>query len=424
MANQENTELKGPNGTPLSTIRYAAINNWAGFVYQGLCALCVAIEKLIDEGKASNWYLNVEGYEDFALLDENKQILSFHQCKNYKSTGKMTDEFKKMEDKRWYWSTQKHLCKTGASLYIHAKEKYDYSNGVAPYPYKYKNGETSVASINEISKILTSLVKEYISKNDLPGGSQRRRNALVSLIEDKVIELDQLGKDHKQAKGEMQDLSIEKSIPFSLIKEILDRKEEESDVQDRIRTSIYYINIWMAERLSMNPQMPGEYVNDFLKTIKKLDFNTQSAFIKRLFPDYDIENAPSDSNILAEISNRPRVNCLFNVLTKTSQLDLAHLNWVNGNIKQSPSTLGRDMSTREYCQEIYKNRDHIPELFNEYNYIVGDVDESVEDIIKAVSSIMDVKEEDSADAQLPGEENKINKLGKLGILSIEDKNRL
>ena len=204
---------------------------------------------------------------------------------------------------------------------------------------------------------------------------------------------------------------------------MLDRKEEESDVLDRIRTSIYYINIWMSERLSLNPSRPTEYINNFLQAIKKLDFYAQKAFIKRLFPDYDIENTSPDSNILTEISSRSRINNLFNVLTNTDPLDLYALNWVNRNIKQSPSTLGKDMSTREHCQEIYKNRHHIPELFNDYNYIVGDVDDSVEDIIEAVSSIMDAKDDDDVNQQ-SNEEDEIDKLGKLGILTIKDKNRL
>ena len=143
MANQSDEEIICPNGTPISKIRFAAINNWAGFVYQGLCALCVAIEKLIDVKDACDWYLNVEGYEDFAILDANKRILSFHQCKDYKTSGNMTAEFRKMEDKRWYWSTQKNLCEQNVPLYIHANEKYQYSNDVTPY--KFKKTKATVA---------------------------------------------------------------------------------------------------------------------------------------------------------------------------------------------------------------------------------------------------------------------------------------
>lgn len=96
--------INPPNGTSEDVILHAAIASWAGFLYQGICALCVAMEKLLVEPESVNWYLNVEGYEDFAILDANKQILSFHQCKDYKSKQSWKREFAKMEDKRYYWN--------------------------------------------------------------------------------------------------------------------------------------------------------------------------------------------------------------------------------------------------------------------------------------------------------------------------------
>lgn len=90
-----NTEFIGPNGNSESIITHAAIASWAGFVYQGLCALCVAMERLLDEDEATTWYLNIEGYEDFAILDADKHILSFHQCKDYKAKKDWKDEFEK-----------------------------------------------------------------------------------------------------------------------------------------------------------------------------------------------------------------------------------------------------------------------------------------------------------------------------------------
>lgn len=117
-----NTEFIGPNGNSESIITHAAIASWAGFVYQGLCALCVAMEKLLDEDEATTWYLNIEGYEDFAILDADKHILSFHQCKDYKAKKSWKDEFEKMEDKRFYWN-QKGICKSDAPLYFHTNFK-------------------------------------------------------------------------------------------------------------------------------------------------------------------------------------------------------------------------------------------------------------------------------------------------------------
>lgn len=54
MANTNSIPLPtyGPNDTKVSTITHAAIASWGGFVYQGLCALCVAMEEILkDEDK-------------------------------------------------------------------------------------------------------------------------------------------------------------------------------------------------------------------------------------------------------------------------------------------------------------------------------------------------------------------------------------
>ena len=89
MANTSPTPTFGPNKTKVSTITYAAVTSWGGFVYQGLCALCVAVEKILeDEDNVREWYLNVEGYEDCAVLNDKREIVSLHQAKCYKDNKK------------------------------------------------------------------------------------------------------------------------------------------------------------------------------------------------------------------------------------------------------------------------------------------------------------------------------------------------
>ena len=49
MANTNPTPTFGPNNTKVSTITHSAVASWGGFVYQGLCALCVAVEKILED---------------------------------------------------------------------------------------------------------------------------------------------------------------------------------------------------------------------------------------------------------------------------------------------------------------------------------------------------------------------------------------
>lgn len=130
MANNNNT---CPNCTPITKILNSAVTSWSGFVYQGLWAMCVALDKLlVDSDAASKWYLNLEGYEDFAILDENKHILSLHQCKDYKARTSVKGECEKMEAKRLHWSQPYSggICTIQIPLYLHAPLKLALSNGI------------------------------------------------------------------------------------------------------------------------------------------------------------------------------------------------------------------------------------------------------------------------------------------------------
>lgn len=45
----ENQERYGPNQSKLSKILFCAVSSWGGFIYQGSCALCVALEQILDD---------------------------------------------------------------------------------------------------------------------------------------------------------------------------------------------------------------------------------------------------------------------------------------------------------------------------------------------------------------------------------------
>lgn len=411
MAKRNVNQLVCPNGTTESTVRTAAISSWAGFMYQGLCALCVALEKILDDRNSNGYFLNIEGYEDFAILDNSMNILSFHQCKNYKaSDDKIKAEFKKMEDKRWYWNTQKGKCSAATNLYMHAPITFAYTNNVIAYQYR---DHTSTASIKDLCKKLDCLIEEYVQIHHLPGTSVRRRDRIIALMEKTVIELDTLGKTQNLSNGVMQDQSIAHSIPFTAILDLLNQTEEKYSEEERINTSAFYINFWMQDRLMNNPQMPQDRILRFLNALSSLDSSKKADFIKRLFPDIDVFEG---TNVATEISNSTRINFLFNVLTKTKDgLDLENLHWENNGVKQSPSTIGKDLRPDEYCGKIVKNKMVPPELLRDYDWIIGDIETTVNDILKEAHLITNVEETNYY---------RITGNRKVGILSIEDKNKL
>lgn len=404
LENMENTAISPPNGTSEDVILHAAIASWAGFVYQGICALCVAMEKLLTEPTSINWYLNIEGYEDFAILDEHKNILSFHQCKDYKSKQSWRGEFEKMEDKRYYWH-QKGICKPDTPMYFHTNLNVDYSNGVVCYAYK--DGSTT-PNTEEIYQLLFDLVSEYCEKENIPVSAERCRNRLVALVEEQINFLDV---QDKKVVNQTQQISIDNSIPFKKIDELIRNVEDDRTIDEKVRLSVFYLNFYLTERLENNPNVDANRVLAFLDRANAMNVKEKMYLIKCLFPDINIEKG---LNSATEISNSPRVNFLFSLLIGThEELDLEKMHWQNEGILQSPSSMGNDKSPEEYCGKIAINPSLPPELLRDYDWIVGCFGHSVNDILGTVANIGRVK---------PIDYNDITKARKTGLLSIKDKN--
>lgn len=400
-----NAIINPPNGTSESVILNAATASWAGFVYQGLCALCVVMEKLLTVPGSGGWYLNVEGYEDFAVLDDKKQILSFHQCKDFKTKKSWKDEFEKMEDKRYYWS-QKGMCKADVPLYFHINMDVGYSNGVVAYSY-YKS-TSATPGIVEVFDMLYGLVEEYCNKEDIPVPAERVRNRLVAYIEEHVSTLDNLD---KKVINQTQQISIDNSIPFANIVNLISSSEDDRSLDEKVRLAVFYLNVYMTERLEDEQEVNPDRVVAFLDRVNNMEKDEKTHFVKCLFPNINIE---SDSNAAAQISNSHSVNYLFNLLTGVREdIDLVRMHWLNDGICQSPSTMGNDMKPERYCDKIAMNPALPPELLRDFDWILGCFDYSVDDILGNVKNIARVSEVNY---------NDITKARKTGLLSIKDKN--
>lgn len=401
-------QLQLPNGTPTSKILNAAVTGWAGFIYQGLCGLCASLEQLLaDRDEASKRFLNLEGYEDFAILDENKHILSLHQCKNFKDPKKnFEEEFKKMEDKRIYWSNN-GICKADVPLYFHAPLIYQYSHGVAAYTY---NDGNDTASSDEIDGKIKDTISNYLNKYHVPANTDHKHGKLIHLIINQVTKLDDEGKKKSLREGEMLKISVDNALQMASIKDILEDTNDGYSLLDKIRNSVYYINLWMNERLESDPDNPEDKIRNFLYALDTLDSSLQEKFIRRIFPDVDLDNG---INVSTEISNSQRSDYLYNVVKGTIDLNGNNLNWIKNGQLVSPSALGNSRTPEELCGKIAINKHLPPELLRDYDYIVGDIQKSVEDIFKEAQLIGRIREVDY---------NNITKIRKVGLLSIKNFN--
>lgn len=400
------SENRFPHNTSIRTIKNSAISSWGGFVYQAMCALCVMMENLLDnkDDTVHERKLNIEGYEDFAVVDSNDNILSFHQAKCYKNNVNFEEEFNKMADKRHYWH-KKGKCANDTPLYFHTN-LLDVACCHGVERYRYRDNSLSL-SPKEVLDKFHEYVVEYLNNHSFPGSGEIIGCKMINRIQQVVIELDEIG---KRGTTDMQKASIAKSIPYIVFKNYLESNDKEISTQDLIRSTIFYLRLWITERIIEDPNEKDEYINEFLERVNSLSGDEKEKLIKRIFPDKDICKS---KNIFAELTNSIRAYNLKRLLCVMKCIDLKTISWnCNGDLC-TPSTLGEDTSTRLHAQHIIQNKNKPVELLRDYRWIVGNVrttEENIFDIVNDITAVEGIKYDN------------ITENRKVGIIKAEDIN--
>lgn len=348
-------------------------------MYQGLCALCVAVEKILeDEDNVRKWYLNVEGYEDCAVLNDKKEIVSLHQAKCYKDDKSFEDEFMKMEDKRAYWH-DKGICKPDIPLYFHCNQPQNYSHGVEEY--KYNDGNVN-KSHEDVWKHLGSLVGKYTRKNNIPVSSDIKFEQLIANMSNHITMLDEMAKD--PSNSDMLAISVEKSISFASIINLLRSDKDRMTVAERVRASVFYLKVCMEQFKFDNAEIDYAKIDRFVEALEKMGAEEQERVVRKLFPDVDISFG---SNIFAEITNSDRFGFMRNVILDANQMNDNDIQWLLSDGLAHAATLGSSKTIKEHCKGILKNKNSASELLRDYRWIVGDKIGEVDDIVEGANLI-------------------------------------
>lgn len=400
----------GPNKSTITKILHCAISSWDGFIYQGLCALCVVLEQILkNKDDVKSKYLNLEGYDDFAILDKDKTILSFHQAKCYKPLSpNFKEDMALMEDKRAYWH-EEGLCTEDAKLYFHCNRKIVCCHNVLQYNYLNSGSELSSSDI--LGKI-DILIKAILDKYQWIGRTEHIKDSLISLFDQHVSFIDS---EFKNGATDILQLSIDNSIPISSIIKTIEQHERNSTIEDKIRAFGFYLNLNLMDRMceekEYDENVDVSKIERFLDKYNALSKVEKINLAKRLFPHIEIEGGNTN---IGDLTNQEAANYLYNVLSQTEEMDLDKIHWETSGQLHSPSTLGKSIKANRYCGKIVKNRGSLPpELLRDYRWIVGDINESVSDIFESAHYINIILDEDYYN---------ISKSCKVGLLSIEDKN--
>ncbi|SKA64346.1 hypothetical protein SAMN02745213_01524 [Succinivibrio dextrinosolvens DSM 3072] len=400
------TQVKafGNNKTPTKTILHTAIASWNGFIYQGMCALYVALDILYHgDDSHKEWMLGLESYEDFAILDNTGQIQSFHQCKCYRNSKDFTDEFEKMESKRKYWNSE-GKCANDAHLYFHCNLNLNYSNGVSAY--KYHNG-MFLASPKDIYLLVNEMVQSIMNAQNIPGSHEAKTERLISLICTHVSSLHQL---LIESPAETNSFNSVCAHPVKLQKlmDLITNTTVPLNKKEKAFCYLYYFELYLNECMTFTQHVNDGRLNSFIDVLQTMDSDNILNLIQRINPDVNV----NDSNAERELEASARPNNFYQVMTDTlEEINLQKMMWQRKGVLYSPTTLGQDMGTARQCAKIVSN-DNISSLLWDCNWLVGNVKESVED----------VREESNKITTMSIDYSKFTKPEKLGLITIKDFN--
>ena len=383
----------------------SAIGTWSGFIYQGLCGILTALKMIeADRAGVAGYKLQLDGYEDFSILDGTDQIVSLHQCKCIKGRTEYAEDLNKMKIKRDSLTNKRPDIKS----YFHCNETVTMVEGLEIEPYPFKDGKTKCGpgELKSIIKEVLTRLKKRETDEDIAVSK------LEALVNSNVLNTQQLYFDSNKR---LYTIARKQFIEFSEIEAICNSVLIRLDVGDMLAMiKARYIEQF-NERVGVNggfDKLP--WVEMFIIHFTNLDEEGMKLFMQRIHPKEKFEYSLKS---LLNVCSPERINLLFNLVDEF-RLDSEKLHWVTPNTKQTPSTLSDDQEIALTCRQIFDNRANFDAMWI-YDWFVGKIDgrvngSSIPDIRKVASTITDVEE-----ATETG--NSIFHEKKVGIMTLTDK---
>lgn len=382
----------------------SAIGSWSGFIYQGLCGLLVALRMIKEKPeKYKDYSLQLDGFEDFSILDEDGKIFSLHQCKCVKGKTNYNDEFDKISDK--IEANKERLQDPNHPKYFFhcsCKVEIDDKYNITAYPFEM--GKT-FCEPGDIQKLLSQEV-QVLKTGD--SNTEAVRAALETMVNTEVLSTQQKYFNAKPYER-LGKISREQNIPFPDIMAklaVFMEYYEPGDFLLQMKTSyIMQMDIRANEDDNKDNRLK---VDLFINRLNTLSQEELHMFIQRINPKEKIRDTHDCWRVIA---SKERINYLYNLITDFP-LNIESLNWKQNNT-QTPTTLGNDEPITRICKQIYENQANLDFLWL-YDWIVGHVDEHVENIGETAQVI--TKSPDETDIS-----KSIFHAKKVGILTKKEK---
>lgn len=223
---------------------HSAADSWSGFIYQGKVALYQVLRLLIEDPDASNYQLQLDSLEDFAIVDIDINPITLHQVKAMKSNlySAYEEPFQKLTKR-----ITEFPC---SEAYFHLaianqKSKADIE---AIHPcikiYEYRDGN-SFCSLDTIDSSIEGLISRYLTINGLnhlnnPHYTIIVRNCLEDIILSQVIAIHAC--NHQRNGLSINEGAYYFVIPFSNFIEIL-----KTDLNNKLSDKNYFLYLIKAD---------------------------------------------------------------------------------------------------------------------------------------------------------------------------------
>ena len=398
----------------MSDAPHTAIGSWSGYIYQGICAAYHVLKLYYDKGDAVKDYaLSLDSYEDFSIFNHEGKIISLHQCKCFADQNHdFSSEYEKMYQKRDDY-VKADLCRKDVKMYFHTNVNSTIDNNHQDIEkYRYHD-DTDYVDPQILYDKINSLIEQLNQHKDIPVNAELLKARLSKWIDENVFAVHQKYIDSPQKA--LKEYAADNRIAFAdIIKTV--EGDGYSDVMSfeemASRARLYYCSNLSERKLSVlskGKNINEEAINEFIKSLMQIPLPALKDVFVRLNPDVMIDKPLS---LLEGVCGR-NPSILFNVIKEFEAVDSKSLHWHVKGLNETPSTLDSSKDVDEHCESIWKNRTNLDVLYD-YDWIVGDVTDSVESIQEGLNDVCDMRDEGSS-------EMSIFCPRRTGILSITDK---
>lgn len=401
-------------------LKFSALGSWAGYIYQGKCAAIETVRILI-ENENYDGFLSLDAYDDFAILDKDGNIVSFHQCKDVKGKNKYDDAFGLMQKAKIYFGAR---TLPGAKLFFHCNNAVETPSDIESY--KFPNGNL-YCEPGDILDNLLIILRLFYEKKSLKNICVEYASAMLAeIIERKVLAIQQ--EYFRKTEPLYAIAKADSKISFSEIKLILTSKETIAISKNNfcLYTKHYFLSCFSQiinnRKIffeDMGREYPYENLCKILNKISCLDERSWEKCMQQISPDSEI----SIQNVLSAVP-KDRSENLCKITEKIKSTDLVNekLRYVpSSELVNSIALTGIECSSEDIsylCKKIYDNRQNLDCIY-EVRWLTGLLSEKVDNIADVVQSITQVE---AIDEEPANDEDSIFNPKKVGLLPVKDIN--